>query len=32
MKPGETREFEVKAKVADGATQCTTNVQYGTVK
>lgn len=32
MKPDETREFEVKAKVAHGARQCTHNVQYGTVK
>lgn len=29
MRPGETRKFEVTAKVAGGATQCTTNVQYG---
>lgn len=32
VKAGSSKEFTVKAKVLDGATQCVTNVQYGKVK
>ncbi|MCC6496794.1 MAG: hypothetical protein IT193_11135 [Propionibacteriaceae bacterium] len=32
LAPGKTSEFEIKATVAPGATQCVKGVEYGTIK
>lgn len=32
LAPGKTEKFEIKAKVAAGATQCVKGVEYGTIK
>jgi hypothetical protein len=32
LAPGKTGKFEIKAKVAAGATQCVKGVEYGTIK
>lgn len=32
LAPGETKKFEIKAKVSDGAVQCVKGVQFGSIK